>query len=53
MSRAGHGIATRETTVPGTVVANGMVYSNSGYTHFGIVGSEMTGNVVLAFSLGP
>jgi polyvinyl alcohol dehydrogenase (cytochrome) len=35
----------------GTVVANGMVYSNSGYTHFGIVGSEMTGNVVLGFAL--
>jgi polyvinyl alcohol dehydrogenase (cytochrome) len=35
----------------GVVVANGLVYSNSGYTHFGIVGSEMTGNVVLAFSL--
>jgi polyvinyl alcohol dehydrogenase (cytochrome) len=36
----------------GTVVANGVVYSNSGYTHFGITGSEMTGNVVLAFTLG-
>jgi hypothetical protein len=28
-----------------------MVYTNSGYTHFGIIGTEMTGNVVLAFSL--
>lgn len=35
----------------GTVIAHGMVYSNSGYTHFGIIGSEMTGNVVLAFAL--
>jgi polyvinyl alcohol dehydrogenase (cytochrome) len=35
----------------GTVVSHGMVYSDSGYTHFGIVGSEMTGNVVLAFKL--
>lgn len=35
----------------GTVVSNGMVYTNSGYTHFGIVGSEMTGNMVLAFAL--
>jgi polyvinyl alcohol dehydrogenase (cytochrome) len=35
----------------GTVVSHGMVYSNSGYTHFGIVGSEMTGNMVLAFGL--
>ncbi len=34
----------------GTVVANGMVYTNSGYTHFGIVGSEMTGNMILAFA---
>lgn len=35
----------------GTVIAHGMVYSNSGYTHFGIIGTEMTGNVVLAFAL--
>jgi hypothetical protein len=36
----------------GPVVANGMVYVGSGYTHFGIIGSEMTGNVMLAFGLG-
>ena len=35
----------------GTVIAHGMVYSNSGYTHFGIIGTEMTGNVLLAFAL--
>jgi polyvinyl alcohol dehydrogenase (cytochrome) len=35
----------------GTVVSGGNVYTNSGYTHFGIIGSEMTGNMVLAFGL--
>jgi polyvinyl alcohol dehydrogenase (cytochrome) len=34
----------------GTTVADGMVYTDSGFTHFGIVGSEMTGNMVLAFA---
>jgi polyvinyl alcohol dehydrogenase (cytochrome) len=35
----------------GTVVSHGVVYTNSGYTHFGIIGSEMAGNMLLAFSL--
>jgi polyvinyl alcohol dehydrogenase (cytochrome) len=36
----------------GTVVANGMVYEGSGFTHFGITGTEMPGNMLLAFKLG-
>jgi polyvinyl alcohol dehydrogenase (cytochrome) len=35
----------------GTTVSHGMVYTGSGYTHFGIIGSEMAGNMVLAFGL--
>jgi hypothetical protein len=32
-------------------MADGTVYSTSRYTHFGIIGTETTGNVLLAFAL--